>query len=87
MPHSSDNQIYLLLKKGLNLIKYILFGEIFETFLSLYKEIEQPINEDLQKFIDQYYDSYVYFGWKIFFSLDTVFRTLSIFWIFLTDCD
>ena len=39
--------------------------------------MEQPVEEDLQKLIDEYYEKYLIFGWKIVYSLDALLRTIA----------
>lgn len=52
------------------LIKHIpglVFGRPLKVLWTLYKELEKPIDQELQIMIDEYYDEYLKYGWEILF--------------------
>ena len=73
------------MKSFLKILKYYCFGHIFEIYISLYKEIGQPADKDLQNLIDEHYNKYLLFGWKIIYSLDALLRTIAALLVFFTD--
>ena len=73
------------MKGFLKILKYCCFGHIFEIYISLYKEIGQPVDKDLQSLIDEYYNKYLLFGWKIIYSLDALLRTIAAVLVLFTE--
>ena len=55
--------------------------------MNLYNELEQPIDKELQKLIDEYYENYLYFGWRILYSLDRILKLILILSSFYADAN
>jgi len=56
-----------------------------EIYVTLYKELETPIDQDLQRLIDQYYGNYISFWWRILYSLHRVFIWILVVGLIFAD--